>query len=57
MKFDVIEYTWSLLLINFSINFSSVLRNTIEQKAFEMSYKDLFGLGIMMNDEFLKWVS
>ena len=56
MKFDATECTWSLLLIAFSINFPSVLRSIIGWKTFGMSYKGLFGLEMMINNHFLKWV-
>jgi len=57
MKSEEMAWTWSLLLITFSISLPSVLRRKIEQNAFEELYKDLFSFGITMDMDFLKCIS
>ena len=54
MKFDVIEWTCSLLLIMFLISFFSILRRTIEQKTLGILYKDLKDFGMIIDNDILK---
>ena len=54
MKFEVIEWTCSLLLITLSINLPNILRRIIGQKILGVLYKDLLDFGIIIDIDFLK---
>jgi len=43
--------------MTFSIRFPSMLKRMIEQKVFRELYTGLFGLGIIINGDFLKYES
>jgi len=43
IKFEVIEYAWSLPLMTFSISFPIVLRRTIGRNVSDILYNSLLG--------------
>ena len=53
--FDI-EWNWSLFPIIFLNNLPKVLRRTIEWKYLEVSYDNLFSLGIITIVDVLKWL-
>ena len=55
MKLLEMVWNWIISLITFSINLLSMFNNTIEQKDLGESYNDLFGLGIIINVNDLKY--
>ena len=57
MKFEVIEWTWSLMLIDFSISFPNMLRRIIDQDVLGILYNGLLGFGIIIDVDFLKYDS
>ena len=54
MKFEVIEWAWSLLLTTFSMSFPIILRRTMGQNILEVSYDSLLDFGIIIDINFLK---
>jgi len=54
MKLEVNEWIWDLLMMTFSISFPSMLRRMMEQKNLSEFYTSLFGLGIMIDINFMK---
>ena len=54
MKFEVMEWIWSLSLKTFSMGFSSVLRKTIDWNVLEKLYKGLLDFEIITDIDFLK---
>jgi len=51
------EWDWILLLVTFLINLLTILRRTIGQKILGVLYNDLISLGMIIDIDFLKWVS
>jgi len=56
MKFSDVTMNWSLSAITFSTSFSRVLRSTIGQNTFGLSYEDLFSLGMTTVVDTLKYL-
>ena len=53
-KFKAMEWIWSLLLIAFSMSFPKMFRRMIGQNILRELYTGLFGLGIIIQVDFLK---
>ena len=49
------EWIWSLLPIAFSMSFPKMFRKTIRWNILEKLYTSLFGLGIIIEVDFLKY--
>ena len=54
-KLEVNEWIWDLLMMTFSISFPSMLRRIMGQKILSELYTSLFGLGIMIDINFMKY--
>ena len=57
MIFLEINWNWSLLPITFSISLLSIFNSTIGLNIFGKSYEALLGLGMIMEDNVLKYDS
>ena len=57
MKLFLTTWNWSLSVMTFSISFPKVFRRTMGQKDLGLSYACLFGFGMMMVEDCLKWLS